>query len=306
MYRGLLIADKPKGPTSHDVVEELRKKLKIRKIGHAGTLDPFATGVLIIGVGNATRLLEYMKDLRKTYRVKMKLGIITDTFDITGNVVEKRSCAVSELEIIDTVLSFVGSYRQVPPAYSARKYKGERLYKLARAGKIIRLPPRQVTIHGVEDIEVNGDEVSFTVETSSGTYIRSLCADIGYKLGCGATAIELRRTAVGRFTDDQAVDIFDSSTEKIISSLIDISKALDFPKVSIKGEAKKRVLNGGPVFVSDVVEYERFSKSELVQVFVEENLMMIARAQRSSKFLRTLVKHNKNEVVFKPEKVFKD
>jgi len=251
VYRGLLIADKPKGPTSHDVVEELRKKLKIRKIGHAGTLDPFATGVLIIGVGNATRLLEYMKDFRKTYRVKMKLGIITDTFDITGNVVEKRSCAVSELEIIDTVLSFVGSYRQVPPAYSARKYKGERLYKLARAGKIIRLPPRQV----------------------SGTYIRSLCADIGYKLGCGATAIELRRTAVGRFTNDQAVDIFNSSTEKIISSLIDISKALDFPKVSIKSEAKKRVLNGGPVFVSDVVEYERFSKSELVQVFVEENLM---------------------------------
>ena len=98
MYRGLLIADKPKGPTSHDVVEELRKKLKIRKIGHAGTLDPFATGVLIIGVGNATRLLEYMKDLRKTYRVKMKLGIITDTFDITGNVVEKEAAQSANLK----------------------------------------------------------------------------------------------------------------------------------------------------------------------------------------------------------------
>ncbi|WP_448535196.1 tRNA pseudouridine(55) synthase TruB [Pseudothermotoga sp.] len=303
---GILLVDKPKGPTSHDVVEEVRKKLNQRRVGHAGTLDPFATGLLIIGVGNATRLLEYLMNHNKIYRVKMKLGLITDTFDITGKIEEERPCNATKDEIIETIKSFVGSYVQVPPAYSAKKYKGERLYELARQGKIVRLPPKQVTIHRIEDIEIEDLFVSFTVETSPGTYVRSLCMDIGYKLGCGATAVELRRLKVGPFRVEDAVDVYSLSGEEIARRIVPISKVLDFPRVWIRNEAKERVLNGMKIHVKDVLYHEQFEKDSIVQVFNEEELLCLAHAERRSTFLKTLVQQGRNEAVLKPFKVFKE
>jgi tRNA pseudouridine55 synthase len=303
---GILLVDKPRGPTSHDVVEEVRKKLNQRRVGHAGTLDPFATGLLIIGVGNATRLLEYLMNHNKIYKVKMKLGLITDTFDTTGKIEEERPCKATKDEIIETIKSFVGNYVQVPPAYSAKKYKGERLYELARQGKIVRLPPRQVTIHRVEDIEIEGLFVSFTVETSPGTYVRSLCMDIGYKLGCGATAVELRRLKVGPFRVEDAVDVYSLSAEEITKRIIPISKALHFPKVWINNEAKERVLNGMKIHTEDILHHEPFEKNSIVQVFNGEELLCLARAERRSTFLKTLVQQGRNEAVLKPFKVFKE
>ncbi len=303
---GILLVDKPRGPTSHDVVEEVRKKLNQRRVGHAGTLDPFATGLLIVGVGNATRLLEYLMNHNKIYRVKMKLGLITDTFDITGKIEEERPCNAAKDEIIETIKSFVGSYVQVPPAYSAKKYKGERLYELARQGKIVRLPPRQVTIHRIEDIEIEDLFVSFTVETSPGTYVRSLCMDIGYKLGCGATAVELRRLKVGPFRVEDAVDVYSLSGEEIARRIVPISKVLDFPRVWINNEAKGRVLNGMKIHAEDILHHEPFEKNSIVQVFNEEELLCLARAERRSTFLKTLVQQGRNEAVLKPFKVFKE
>ncbi|KUK03873.1 MAG: tRNA pseudouridine synthase B [Thermotoga sp. 50_1627] len=303
---GILLVDKPRGPTSHDVVEEVRKKLNQRRVGHAGTLDPFATGLLIIGVGNATRLLEYLMNHNKVYRVKMKLGLITDTFDTTGKIEEERQCNATKEEIIETIKSFVGSYVQVPPAYSAKKYKGERLYELARQGKIVRLPPRQVTIYCIEDIEVEDLFVSFTVETSPGTYVRSLCMDIGYKLGCGATAVELRRLSIGPFNVEDAVDVYSLSAEEITKRIIPISRVLHFPKVWINNEAKKRVLNGMKIHVKDILNHEPFEKGSIVQVFNEDVLLCLARAERRSTFLKTLLQQERNEAVLKPFKVFKE
>ena len=226
---GILNVYKPKGLTSHDVVDEIRKKLNIRKVGHAGTLDPFAEGVLIIGLGHSTRLLEYFKDFKKRYYVKAILGLITETFDITGEVKEEKNCNKSAKEIIEAINSFKGKYLQVPPAYSAKKYKGERLYKLAREGKIISLPPREVEIYNIENIKVNPPYFSFEVEVSTGTYIRSLCMDIGYKLSCGATAVELVRTNIGDFNIKNSINPFEKSREEILSHLMNPIKVLNLP-----------------------------------------------------------------------------
>ncbi len=302
---GLLLVDKPKGPTSHDIVDVIRKKLNIKRVGHAGTLDPFATGLLVIGVGCATRLLEYLMKHRKVYRIKMKLGLITDTFDITGKVEEERPCNVTEQEILEAISSFVGTYVQIPPAYSAKKYKGERLYELARQGKIIRLPPRQVTIYRIEDIALEDTMVSFTVETSPGTYIRSLCMDIGYKLGCGATAVELRRLRVGPFRVEDAVDVYTASAGELLKRLIPMSRILDLPKAWIKNEAREKVMNGMKLYANDLLNCEHFEKDEVVQIFSGEELICLAKAERRSNFIETLLRQERNEPVLKPFKVFK-
>ncbi len=303
---GILAVDKPKGITSHDVVEYLRKKLGIKKIGHAGTLDPFATGLLLIGVGSATRLLEYLMKWEKTYQVKMLLGLITDTFDITGKIMEEHEVNVTDEMIRKTINSFVGTYKQIPPAYSARKYKGQRLYELAREGKIITLPPREVTIYEINDVVINGKEVSFVVRASSGTYVRSLCMDIGYALGCGATATELRRLKIGNFTIQQAVDVFKLQTNEITNKMFDPIEVLRFPKVCLKEFGYKKAIEGNAIRVDEVSFFENFSKNDVVQVIYQNKLVCLARAERSSSFVHTLREMERNEVILRPFKVFKE
>jgi len=305
---GILNVYKPKGLTSHDVVDEIRKKLNIRKVGHAGTLDPFAEGVLIIGLGHSTRLLEYFKDLKKRYYVKAILGLITETFDITGEVKEEKNCNKSAKEIIEAINSFKGKYLQVPPAYSAKKYKGERLYKLAREGKIISLPPREVEIYNIENIKVNPPYFSFEVEVSTGTYIRSLCMDIGYKLSCGATAVELVRTNIGDFNIKNSINPFEKSREEILSHLMNPVKVLNLPKVVIYKDYVEKIFNGiQPTleFVKEIIN--DFKKGNDVMLVCDEKLIAIAKAERNSSFFETLRKESRlRERIFSLKKVFKE
>jgi len=305
---GILNVYKPKGLTSHDVVDEIRKKLNIRKVGHAGTLDPFAEGVLIIGLGHSTRLLEYFKDFKKRYYVKAILGLITETFDITGEVKEEKNCNKSAKEIIEAINSFKGKYLQVPPAYSAKKYKGERLYKLAREGKIISLPPREVEIYNIENIKVNPPYFSFEVEVSTGTYIRSLCMDIGYKLSCGATAVELVRTNIGDFNIKNSINPFEKSREEILSHLMNPVKVLNLPKVVIYKDYVEKIFNGiQPTleFVKEIIN--DFKKGNDVMLVCDEKLIAIAKAERNSSFFETLRKESRlRERIFSLKKVFKE
>ncbi len=303
---GILNAYKPKGPTSHDVVDELRKKLKVKKIGHAGTLDPFAKGVLVVGVGRkATRILELLKDDKKVYWVKMILGVITETYDITGEVVEEREVNVSEEDIINVVNGFVGEYLQVPPAYSAKKYKGKKLYELAREGKIIRLPPKKVTIYRIWDLEVDIPYVSFRAEVSPGTYLRSLCMDIGHTLGCGATAVELVREASGSFRIEYSINPFSEPKEKIIENLIPVEKVLEnLPGIVLNKSGVTKVLNGGSPFLEDVAYVVgEFKKGDVIKLLKGDTIIALGIAERASKFIETLERHGRNEKIAKLHKV---
>lgn len=303
MNDGIVLVDKPVGVTSHDVVNLLRRKLNTKKIGHAGTLDPFASGLLIAGVKKGTRVLEYFLDMDKTYRAELELGRITDTFDNTGKTVEEREVpALSEDEIVSVLKSFEGEYLQVPPAYSAKKYNGERLYKLAREGKIINLPPRAVRIYSMTDISYSRERVTFTARVSKGTYIRSLAMDIGYKLGCGATTTNLRRTSQGRFSVDSAFQIDDVSQ----ISIIPLEEAVDFlPGLLLSDSETMNVLLGRQIYASGVAGIlGKFAKDEIIRIVgSDERLIAIARSERTSSFVKTLLRRGSVERVAKLVKV---
>ncbi|HWL65138.1 MAG TPA: tRNA pseudouridine(55) synthase TruB, partial [Actinomycetota bacterium] len=186
MTDGVLVVDKPAGITSHDVVDRIRKLFKTKRVGHAGTLDPEATGVLILGLGRATRILSYAQAGPKSYRAQGKLGITTTTLDASGDEIDVRPVDIGRTELETAVGSFVGEIEQVPPMVSAVKIGGERLYKKARRGEEVERPPRSVTIHSAEVISFDPPLFEFDVRCSGGTYVRTLIADIGEKLGCGA------------------------------------------------------------------------------------------------------------------------
>jgi len=309
MRSGILLVNKRSGPTSHDVVDSVRKKLGVRKVGHAGTLDPFAKGLLILGINKGTRILEYFKDMHKTYRGKMKLGLITETFDITGEVREERECNVSLEDIEEAFQSFVGEYDQVPPAYSARRYKGERLYELARKGVIIRLPPKRVKINWIRILDVNLDEktVLFETEVSPGTYIRSLAMDVGYKLGCGAVLLELERLRIGHFSVEESIDIESMPAEQLERHIIPLNEALkDLPAIVVTKSCGDKVLNGSQVYVDDVVEVsDDFEKGALVRIIDEKGrFLAVATAERKSEFIRTLKRLGRHDRIAKLRKVF--
>jgi tRNA pseudouridine55 synthase len=216
---GILIVNKEKGYTSHDVVAKLRGILHIKKIGHTGTLDPDATGVLPVCVGKATKVCELLTDKDKTYEAVIQFGVITDTLDMTGEILEKRPVHIESGQLLEVLTSFVGDIDQIPPMYSAIKVNGKRLYELARAGQEIARKPRQVKILGIDLLAENlqENECTIRVRCSKGTYIRSLCHDIGQKLGCGAAMKSLVRTKVGPFELEEAMtlsELEDALTQK--------------------------------------------------------------------------------------------
>ena len=182
---GIVIVDKPQEWTSQDVTARLRRVFNTRRIGHGGTLDPMATGVLPVFVGRATRGVEFFEHAEKTYEAVLRLGITTDTEDVTGTVLEKRPVALTEQEFLNILPQFRGEIRQIPPMYSALKINGQKLCDLARKGKEVERKPRTITIHQLECLEFAGDRAKLLVHCSKGTYIRTLCHDIGQKLGCG-------------------------------------------------------------------------------------------------------------------------
>jgi tRNA pseudouridine55 synthase len=201
---GLMLVDKPSGRTSHDVVDVVRRSLRTRKVGHAGTLDPMATGLLILGVGRATRLLRYLGDLSKSYAATGRLGEETDTLDADGQIVRSASVDVSRAEIEGACAALVGDSLQTPPAYSAVKVGGRKLYEAARKGDALEAPARRIRVDAFEVSAFDGRDVEVRITCSGGTYVRVLVADVGRALGCGAHLVRLRRTAIGPFRVEDA------------------------------------------------------------------------------------------------------
>ena len=201
---GLVLIDKPGGITSHDAVASVRRALGTRKVGHAGTLDPMATGLLLMGIGRATRLLRFLGDLPKTYEGSMRLGIETETLDADGAVTREVPVDVTTERLRRAMRDLVGDSWQIPPAYSAVKVGGRKLYEEARAGRPVEAPPRPVHVDAFEFTGLEGTDASFRVVCGGGTYVRVLAADVGAALGCGAHLTALRRTAIGPFAAAQA------------------------------------------------------------------------------------------------------
>ena len=204
---GIVIVDKPAGWTSQDVAARLRRVYGTRRIGHGGTLDPMATGVLPVFVDRATRGVEFFEHAEKTYEATLRLGLTTDTEDTSGTVLEERPVEVTEEQLLAVLPQFRGEILQVPPMYSALKINGQKLYELARKGKEVERKPRPITIHELELLEFSGDTARLRVRCSKGTYIRTLCKDIGEALGCGGCMAALRRTAAGEYSIAEAVSL---------------------------------------------------------------------------------------------------
>jgi len=204
---GVLVIDKPAGMTSHDVVDEVRKRLGMRKVGHGGTLDPDATGVLIVGVGRATKILSYAQGGPKRYTAVARFGITTSTQDASGTVIETRAAIISAEDVTRALTAFEGEIEQVPPMVSAVKIGGERLYKKARRGETVDRPARNITVYAIALVgwSDDGPRATLDVRCSAGTYVRTLVHDLGAALGCGAHLESLRRTAAGGFTEADAV-----------------------------------------------------------------------------------------------------
>ena len=250
---GVIVIRKEKGFTSHDVVAKLRGILHMKKIGHTGTLDPDAEGVLPVALGKATRLVDMITDKEKTYEAVMRLGVITETQDMSGTVLSQTTeLSVTEEELCTVVSSFVGDYMQVPPMYSALKVNGKKLYELAREGKTVERKPRPVHFYEIEILDISFPLVRFRVTCSKGTYIRTLCHDIGEKLGCGAAMESLLRTKVGRFTLDDAITL--AQTEEAVqegtieSKILGIEEILaEYPRVCCTKEGDRLLANGNPL-----------------------------------------------------------
>lgn len=228
---GILNINKPEGWTSQDVVAKLRGRLHIRRVGHTGTLDPMATGVLPVCFGKATRIIEYYDDDFKNYEAEMKLGMVTDTLDITGTVLETKPVDVSEEDVIQTIDSFRGWITQIPPKYSALKVNGKPLYKYAREGVEVEIKSRKIYVEDIQPVEVNLGEnrILFRVTCSKGTYIRTICDDIGKKLGCGGTMTALQRIQSGCFRVEDArtlPEILEMTDEELERCVIPMDETL--------------------------------------------------------------------------------
>ena len=249
LISGVIVIDKPIGMTSHDVVQIVRKGTNIRRAGHTGTLDPRASGVLVVLVGPAVRLSEYVSASDKRYQAVIQLGTTTDTYDADGRVLSTNSVDISEKQFDDVLQSFVGEIEQVPPPYSSVKVKGRHAYDMARKGEEVDLEARMINVYNLELLEWAPPEAVVDVYCSSGTYVRSLAHDLGEKLGCGAHLIGLRRTKSGRFTLRDAVPLRklreafdDNSWEKFI---IPAAEALsDWPAIQLDSEQLDIVRHG--------------------------------------------------------------
>lgn len=259
---GILIINKEKDYTSHDVVAKLRGILHMKKIGHTGTLDPQAQGVLPVALGKGTRLVELLTEKKKTYRAVLRLGTETDTQDMTGRILSEKEVSVTEKEVRAVCQGFLGHQLQVPPMYSALKVNGKKLYELAREGKVVEREPRPVEFYEIHVESVNLPLVTLSVTCSKGTYIRTLCHDIGQKLGCGGAMEALLRTASGKFTlaDSYTLAEVESFVKDgtIEQKVLSISQVLsDYPALCTSQEGTRLLLNGNPLAPSLVEGEEK-------------------------------------------------
>ena len=275
---GIVIIDKPAGWTSQDVVSKLRGVFKTRRIGHGGTLDPMATGVLPVFVGRATRGVEFFEHAHKTYEAVLQLGITTDTEDITGNILEEKPVCVTENEFLSVLEQFRGEIQQIPPMYSAIKVNGQKLYDLARKGKEVERKSRTITIFKLECLEFSGNQAKILVHCSKGTYIRTLCKDIGAALGCGGCMAALRRVQAGDYTIDRAVSLqtlVESENPEIYLAPVD-SLFAEYDKLVLTPNQEKRCRNGNSFSISlPDGQYRAYSQNgEFLMLAKVENSIM--------------------------------
>ncbi len=299
MINGIMNIYKEAGFTSHDVVAKLRGIVKQKKIGHTGTLDPDAVGVLPVCFGSATKLCDMMTDKTKEYEAIMRLGVKTDTQDLSGRVLEECKVCVSKEAVEAAIMHFVGGYEQIPPMYSALKVNGKKLYELARQGKEVERQPRHVDILSINILEMNLPDVRFVVSCSKGTYIRALCADIGDKLACGAAMAALKRTRVGSFKIEDAITL--SKVQELVASGLceDYVVApdyifMEYAGAVVKPEAENALANG--------------NKLRLNQVEIKDNSYLkdgdLIRIYNGRKVFRAVYCFVKKENILKPYKMF--
>ena len=275
---GIVIIDKPQGWTSQDVTARLRRVFNTRRIGHGGTLDPMATGVLPVFVGRGTRGVEFFEHAEKTYETVLQLGMTTDTEDTTGTVLETRDVHISETEMSEILSQFRGKIMQVPPMYSALKINGQKLVDLARKGKTVERQPREIEIFELELLEFAGSTARLRVRCSKGTYIRTLCKDIGEALGCGGCMAELRRVQAGEYNAEEAVPLqvlLDTDKPEEYLRPVD-SMFRNYPAVTLSSNQEKRCRNGNSFSLQlEPGTYRAYSKAGefLMLAKVEDNIM---------------------------------
>ena len=249
---GIVIVDKPAGWTSQDVTAKLRGVFRTRRIGHGGTLDPMATGVLPVFVGRATRGVEFFEHAEKTYEAVLQLGITTDTEDTSGTVLEEKEVNISEAEFLGILPKFRGEIQQIPPMYSALKIDGQKLCDLARKGKTVERKPRPITIFELECLEFSGNTARLRVRCSKGTYIRTLCKDIGQALGCGGCMAALRRVTAGEYTIEESVPLdvlLEAENPDTYLRPVD-SMFRNYPEVRLSPKQEQRCRNGNAFSIS--------------------------------------------------------
>ncbi len=274
MINGFLNIYKPVGVSSNNVVTEIKKILNIRKVGHAGTLDPLACGVLPICIGSATKISEYLLNCNKTYSVNLKFGILTDTYDCEGKILKlDENVNLYEYDLNLVLESFIGEYDQIPPKFSALKVNGKRAYDLARRGIEFELRSRRVKIYSIENIRFSKNECSFIVKCSKGTYIRSLCKDIGDKLGTYATMTFLERICSGNFKKEHSINFDGMNAEIILDSIVPIEDIFEIPKLSVDDDEFLNLLVNGvsvknPKYVNNIRDgiYYLYSKEVLIGI----------------------------------------
>ncbi len=298
MINGIINVYKEKGYTSHDVVAKMRGILKMKKIGHTGTLDPDAVGVLPVCMGKGTKLVDMITDKDKTYEAVLKLGITTDTQDMTGTVLKTTDVNVSYEDIERVIKSYIGEYFQLPPMYSAIKVDGKKLYELARQGKEIERERRKVHIKNITILEYSGEEqeVRMIVDCSKGTYIRTLLHDIGDTLGCGGTMKSLTRTAVGNFRIEEALKLQEIESLAREDRLLSYVKPVDelfitYDKVTVEREFHKLVFNGN-IFYKNQILQKNDTFTDNVRVYDSDDNFV------------GIYHYNTQENLFKPVKMF--
>ncbi len=271
MRNGIVNVYKEKGFTSFDVVAKMRGIFQQKKIGHTGTLDPDAEGVLPVCLGRATKVCDLLTDKDKKYEAVLLLGVMTDTQDLSGKVLEEKTVTVTEDEVKDAILSFVGDYMQIPPMYSALKVNGQKLCDLARKGVTVERKARPVTIHEIEILSIALPEIRMRVHCSKGTYIRTLCQDIGEKLGCGGCMKSLLRTRVAAFAIEDALKLDElearlkSGDESFIYSVDSVF--MQYEKASVLETADKLVRNGNRIPEELICDMQEAYKKECIRLY---------------------------------------
>ena len=280
---GIVIVDKPQDWTSQDVTARLRRVFNTRRIGHGGTLDPMATGVLPVFVGRATRGVEFFEHAEKTYETVLRLGLTTDTEDITGTMLTEAPVSVIDEQIEAALAAFRGQIMQIPPMYSALKVTGQKLCDLARKGKTVERQPRPITIHELTLLERTENTLRLRVRCSKGTYIRTLCKDIGEQLGCGGCMESLRRVSAGEYTIDEAVPLQELlDTDQPEKYLRDVDTMFrNYPAVTLTANQEKRCRNGNPFSVKLAEgSYRAYSQTGefLMLAKVEDGIMVTVKS----------------------------